>query len=39
MEEVVVTRYWMALVLLVMVVYVVAGFIGVRVQARRKKDQ
>jgi uncharacterized membrane protein SirB2 len=39
MEEVIVTRYWMALVLGVMLVYVIVGFIGMRMKSKRNKAE
>jgi hypothetical protein len=37
MEEVIVSRVWMALVFSVMVLYVAIGFVGVKVKARRDR--
>jgi hypothetical protein len=39
MEDVVITRYWMALVLAVMALYVIIGLVGMKVKARRKKGE
>ena len=37
MEELNVTKYWMALVLGVMALYAVVGFIGMAIKAKREK--